>query len=108
MATKGSTSQSKSRSSGSGRSRTAKAKSSGRSGAKSNGPSASGRRGSGKRDLVQSPNASFYAKRGARGEFREMDEQGRSLTADRRRRAKTTAKPGYGDRGDRKGAATSR
>ncbi len=107
MATKGSTSKSKSRSNGSGRSRTAK--SNGRSAAaKSNSRSASGRRGSGKRDLVQSRNASFYAKRGARGEFREMDEQGRSLAADRRRRAKTTAKPGYGDRGDRKGAATSR
>jgi hypothetical protein len=30
-----------------------------------------------------------------------MDERGRSLAADRRRKAKRMAKPGYGDQGDR-------
>jgi hypothetical protein len=35
------------------------------------------------------------------GRFREMDEKGRSLAADRRRKAKTKARSGYGDRGDR-------
>jgi hypothetical protein len=78
---------------------------------KSNGRStrsAAGRRGSGKRDLVESRNASFYARRDAGGQFREMDEQGRSLASDRRRRAKTAVKPGYGDRGDRKSSSRAR
>ena len=56
---------------------------------------------SGKRDTVKAKNATFYAKRTARGRFKEMDEKGRSLKADRRRKAKTTVKSGYGDRGDR-------
>ena len=59
------------------------------------------KRGAGKRDTVKGKNATFYAKRTARGRFKEMDEKGRSLTADRRRKAKTKTKSGYGDRGDR-------
>ena len=35
------------------------------------------------------------------GRFREVDETGRSLKVDRRTKAKTTVKSGYGDRGDR-------
>jgi hypothetical protein len=34
-----------------------------------------------------------------------MDERGRSLAADRRRRAKRTTASGYGDRGDRRRSA---
>ena len=59
------------------------------------------RRRRGKRDTVKGKNATFYAKRTSRGRFTEMDEQGRSLKADRRTRAKTRTKSGYGDRGDR-------
>lgn len=59
------------------------------------------KKGSGKRDLVKTPNASFFARRDSRGRFREMDEVGRSLAADRRKKAKTKVKTGYGDRGDR-------
>ena len=44
----------------------------------------------------------FFARRTGASRFKEMDERGRSLSQDRRRRAKTTAKPGRGDRGDRK------
>jgi hypothetical protein len=33
--------------------------------------------------------------------FKEMDDVGRSLSADRRTAAKTTARPGHGDQGDR-------
>jgi len=51
---------------------------------------------------VNAPNATFYARRGAGGEFSEMDEKGRSLAADRRKRAKATAVSGMGDRGDRR------
>ena len=58
-------------------------------------------RGSGKRDTVKAKTATSYAKRTARGRFKEMDEKGRSQKADRRRKAKTKVKSGYGDRGDR-------
>lgn len=64
--------------------------------------SRSSSRGSGKRDTVNAPNATMYAKRTSTGRFREMDDKGRSLTVDRRQRAKTEAAPGYGDRGDRR------
>jgi hypothetical protein len=53
---------------------------------------------------VKGRNAKFYAKRTARGRFKDMDEQGRSLATDRRRRAKKRTKSGYGDRGDRRAA----
>jgi hypothetical protein len=58
-------------------------------------------RNSQRRDTVKSRTATFYAKRTSRGRFKEMDEKGRSLKADRRTRAKTKSKSGYGDRGDR-------
>jgi hypothetical protein len=59
------------------------------------------KRGSGKRETLKGRSATFYAKRTARGRFKEMDERGRSLAADRRRKAKRRTKAGYGDRGDR-------
>ena len=59
------------------------------------------KRSSGKRELLTTGNASFFGKRTARGRFKEMDERGRSLAGDRRRKAKTRSKRGYGDRGDR-------
>lgn len=62
---------------------------------------ASKAKGSGKRDLVQTPTGSFYAHRDGQGQFTELDEVGRSLAADRRQKAKTKVKSGYGDRGDR-------
>jgi len=54
------------------------------------------------RDLVKNKGGSFYAKRDANGRFKEMDEVGRSLTADRRQRAKRETESGRGDQGDRK------
>jgi hypothetical protein len=59
-------------------------------------------RKSAKRDTVRTKRATFYAKRTARGRFREMDEKGRALKSDRRRRAKKTVRSGYGDQGDRR------
>jgi hypothetical protein len=53
-----------------------------------------------KRDLVRRPKASSYAKRTARGRFKEMDDVGRSQKADKPRKAKTTVRSGYGDQGD--------
>jgi hypothetical protein len=43
-----------------------------------------------------------YVRRGAKGRFRESDDVGRSLAQDRRRKAKTIARHGEGDRGDRR------
>jgi hypothetical protein len=59
------------------------------------------KRSTGKRELLKTRNATFFGKRTAKGRFKEMDERGRSLAADRRRRAKSNSKRGYGDRGDR-------
>jgi hypothetical protein len=42
-----------------------------------------------------------YVRRNAGGQFKESDDVGRSLSADRRTKAKTKAKRGQGDRGDR-------
>ena len=53
-----------------------------------------------KRDLVSRPKASAYAKRSARGRFKEMDDVGRSQKADKPRKAKKTVRSGYGDQGD--------
>ena len=57
-------------------------------------------RPAGKRDLVRRPEASAYAKRTARGRFKEMDDVGRSQKADKPRKAKKTVRSGYGDQGD--------
>jgi hypothetical protein len=75
-----------------------------KSSSKTAGPSSTGTartRGSGKRDLLKTPAGNFFARRDGEGQFREMDEVGRSLAADRRRKAKTKVSSGYGDRGDR-------
>ena len=67
-------------------------------------------RTSGKRELIDTGRNKMYAKRGAKGRFKEMDDVSRSLSADRRRRAKTTVKSGHGDQGDgaRRKTASSR
>jgi hypothetical protein len=51
--------------------------------------------------LIDTGRNKMYARRDEKGQFKEMDDVGRSLAADRRRHAKTTSKPGQGDRGDR-------
>jgi hypothetical protein len=57
-------------------------------------------RPAGKRDLVRRPKASAYAKRTARGRFKEMDDVGRSQKADKARKVRKTVRSGYGDQGD--------
>jgi hypothetical protein len=42
-----------------------------------------------------------YVRRNKKGQFKETDDVGRSLAQDRRRKAKTAAPRGQGDRGDR-------
>jgi hypothetical protein len=60
------------------------------------------RRGTGKRELVKNQAGDFFARRTGGGQFKEMDARGRSLSQDRRRKAKTATKSGRGDRRDRR------
>jgi hypothetical protein len=60
------------------------------------------RKSSSKRELIAPKGDKRYIRRDAKGRIKESDDVGRSLTADRRRKAKTAAKPGQGDKGDRK------
>jgi hypothetical protein len=56
-----------------------------------------------KREKIGTGAAARYVRRDEQGRFTgDQVGVGRSLTADRRQRAKTTAKPGQGDKGDRK------
>ena len=63
---------------------------------------ASKSKSSGKRELIDTGTDKRYVKRNAKGQFKESDDVGRSLSQDSKRKAKTTVKPGYGDRGDQK------
>jgi hypothetical protein len=56
---------------------------------------------SSKRELLDTGTDKRYVRRDKEGRFKESDDVGRSLSADRRRKAKTKARPGHGDRGDR-------
>jgi hypothetical protein len=54
-----------------------------------------------KRELINTGSDKRYVRRGAKGRFKESDDVGKSLAADPRRKAKTKAKRGLGDKGDR-------
>jgi len=58
------------------------------------------KRGSGKRELIEPNGDKRYVRRDANGKLSESDDTGRSLSQDRKRKAKTKAKKGQGDRGD--------
>jgi hypothetical protein len=55
-----------------------------------------------KRELIDTGTDKRYVRRGEGGKFKESDDVGKSLAADRRTKSKTTVKPGQGDRGDQK------
>jgi hypothetical protein len=55
-----------------------------------------------KRELIDTGKDKRYVRRDPKGRFHEVDEMGRSLAQDRRKKAKTTVKSGQGDRGDQK------
>jgi hypothetical protein len=59
------------------------------------------RKGSGRRDTVKGKRATTYAQRDDSGRFTDLVEKGKSLTRDRKGKAKTKVKSGYGHRGDR-------
>jgi hypothetical protein len=53
--------------------------------------------------LINTGTNKLYVRRNRRGtSFKEVEDVGRSLAQDRRRKAKTVAKRGQGDRGDRR------
>ena len=60
------------------------------------------KRSSSKRELINTGTDKRFVRRSAGGQFKESDDVGRSLAADRRKKAKTASKSGQGDRGDRK------
>jgi hypothetical protein len=60
------------------------------------------KRGSGKRELIDTKTDKRYVRRDDEGKFTESDDQGRSLAQDVKHEAKTKVKPVYGDRGDQK------
>jgi hypothetical protein len=55
-----------------------------------------------KRELIEpNPGDKRYIRRDEKGRIAESVDVGKSLAQDVRKRAKTTAKPGQGDKGDR-------
>lgn len=56
-----------------------------------------------KRELIEpTPGDKRYVRRDDEGRFKEVEDVGRSLAQDQKRQAKNDAKPGQGDRGDRR------
>jgi hypothetical protein len=58
-----------------------------------------------KRELIAPRGDKRYIRRDVAGRIKESDDVSRSLSQDRRRKAKKTVKTGQGDRGDRKSVA---
>jgi hypothetical protein len=57
---------------------------------------------SSKRELIDTGRDKRYVRRDQEGKFKESDDVGRSLSQDRKRKAKRTVKAGQGDKGDQK------
>jgi hypothetical protein len=55
-----------------------------------------------KRERVDTGNDSRFVRRDDDGKFKESDDAGRSIAADRRQSAKKVVPKGQGDRGDQK------
>ena len=56
----------------------------------------------GKRELINTGRDKRLVRRNEKGEYKESDDVGRSLSQDVRQKAKTVVKPGHGDKGDQK------
>lgn len=56
---------------------------------------------SSKRELIDTGTDKRFVRRDDKGQFKESDDQGRSLAQDVRKKAKTKVESGQGDRGDR-------
>ncbi|HMG75341.1 MAG TPA: hypothetical protein VK582_17725 [Pyrinomonadaceae bacterium] len=57
-----------------------------------------------KRELIDTGTDKRYVRRDDKGQFKESDDVGRSLSQDVRKHARTKVPPGQGDRGDQKRA----
>lgn len=57
---------------------------------------------SSKRELIDTGRDKRYVRRDQEGKFKESDDVGRSLSQDRKKKAKRTVKAGQGDKGDQK------
>lgn len=55
-----------------------------------------------KRELIDTGRDKRYVRRDDHGQFEEVEDVGRSLSQDVRKHAKTTVRPGQGDRGDQR------
>ena len=53
------------------------------------------------RELIDTGTDKRYVRRDKQGRFKESDDVGKSLSADRRTKATSKSKKGEGDRGDR-------
>jgi hypothetical protein len=53
------------------------------------------------RDTIDTGTDKRYVRRDEKGQFKESDDVGRSLSADRRKQAQHETRKGQGDRGDR-------
>ena len=60
------------------------------------------KKASGKRTTIKPKGDARYIRRDSKGRIKESDDLGRSLKKDREKKAKTTVRSGYGDRGDQK------
>ena len=56
----------------------------------------------GDRELLDTGTDKRYVRRDEKGQFKESDDVGRSLSQDVKKSAKTKVKSGQGDRGDQK------
>lgn len=54
-----------------------------------------------KRELIDTGRDKRYVRRDSKGQFKESDDVGRSLSQDRKKSAKRKVKSGQGDKGDR-------
>lgn len=63
------------------------------------------KKGNGKRELIDTGSDKRYVRRDVEGQFKEPDDQGRSLAQDVKQKAKTKVPSGQGDRGDQKRTA---
>jgi hypothetical protein len=54
-----------------------------------------------KRELIDTGRDKRYVRRDTEGKFKESDDQGRSLSKDRKKKANRKVKSGQGDKGDR-------
>ena len=60
------------------------------------------KKSTGKRELIEPhPGDKRFVRRDAEGQFKESDDVGKSLAADRRQHSATDAPKGQGDKGDR-------